>query len=343
MAVLEEEILGLEPVAKLTKDIKEAALLLQPREVRYLVDIFYQIQDYRCQAGNQTYALAQLGEPNALVRWIFDQQYSIEKRIKAVLKEWSDRQPICRWAKSICGIGDIIASGLAAHIDVTKAQTAGDVWRYAGLDPSIRWLGSEEAEEIVQRVLGRTTGPVTDTDIIAVSMAAGRRYESVLAMWPKDKEGKMKPKTAESLISALAKRPWNHRFKVLCWKIGESFVKMKNRPNDIYGKVYEIRKQYEMEKNERGEYAEQAAVALRTRKIRKDTVAYQYYKKDLLPPGHINARAKRYAVKLFLSHYHYVAYRLHYGKEPPKPYVVEHLGHVDIMRVPNLHVVGLDP
>ena len=30
--------------------------------------------------------------------------------------------------------------------------------------------------------------------------------------------------------------------KELCWKIGESFVKVKGNPADIYGKIYEERK-----------------------------------------------------------------------------------------------------
>jgi len=340
MAVLEEE-LSLEPLARLSKDLKMAVIGLQPREVRYLVDIYYQIQDYRCQAGNQSRALNELGEPNMLVGWIFEQQYGLEKRIKAVLDEWSERQPLGRWAKSIRGIGPVIASGLLAHIDITKAPTVGHIWRYAGLDPTTKWYGKEEAKKLVTEALGRRTGEVSNADIAVIAMLAGRKVESILSLWPRGKDGKLKPRTAQNLISALAKRPWNHRLKVLCWKIGESFVKVKNHPDDIYGKIYEARKQYEIEKNEKGEYAEQAANILRTKEIDKDTVAYQYYKQGVLPPGHIHARAKRYAVKIFLSHYHYVAYRLHYGKEPPKPYVIEHLGHVDIIPVPNLEVIGL--
>jgi len=137
------------------------------------------------------------------------------------------------------------------------------------------------------------------------------------------------------------KRPWNARLKTLCWKIGESFVKVKNNPNDIYGKIYEARKEYETEKNERKEYAEQAAKILQTKNIGKDTIAYYYYSNGMLPPGHIHERAKRYAVKIFLSHYHYVAYRLHYGEEPPKPYAIVYLGHIHEIPVPNLEVVGL--
>ena len=49
----------------------------------------------------------------------------------------------------------------------------------------------------------------------------------------------------------------------------------------------------------------------------------------MLPPAHLHARAKRYAVKLFLSHYHHVAYEVRTGAPPKAPYIVTHdPGHV---------------
>lgn len=281
MAVAINELeLEFEPIAVLSRDLREAGKLLTPTEARWLVDTYYAIQKYRVSASNQTRALGKSGEPNYFVRWLGDQIEGLEKRIKTVLDAYTDQHLLGRWCKSITGIGPVIAAGLMAHIDITKAPTVGHIWSFAGLNPEARW-------ELGQR------------------------------------------------------RPWNARLKTLCWKIGESFVKVKNRPQDIYGKIYEQRKQYETEKNERREYADQAAEILRTKRIRRSTAAFQYYKQGMLPPGHIHERAKRYAVKLFLAHYHYVAYRLHYGQEPPKPYAIEHLGHVHLIPAPNLHVVGL--
>jgi len=133
-------------------------------------------------------------------------------------------------------------------------------------------------------------------------------------------------------------RPWSNDLKVLCWKIGESFVKVSNHEDDVYGKLYLARKQYEIEKNEQGAYAEQAAEILRARNIGKDTEAYKYYSEGKLPPAHIHARAKRYAVKIFLSHWHHVAYVNHFGEEPPKPFAIAQLGHAHMIPVPNFNV-----
>ena len=131
------------------------------------------------------------------------------------------------------------------------------------------------------------------------------------------------------------KRPFNAKLKVLCWKIGESFVKVKNHDEDIYGKLYDYRKRLEEERNEAGQFAEQAQHMLDTKKIGKGTEAYKAYSAGKLPPAHIHSRAKRYAVKLFLAHYHHVAYEIANGTPPPKPYVLDHMGHAHYMSPPN--------
>jgi hypothetical protein len=122
------------------------------------------------------------------------------------------------------------------------------------------------------------------------------------------------------------KRPFNAKLKVLTWKIGESFVKVSGNANSVYGKIYVTRKLLEEQNNQAGKYAEQAAVG--AARVGKDTEAYKHYSVGRLPPGHIHARAKRYAVKMFLSHYWEQGYWLHYGKEPPKPFAITSLtGH----------------
>ena len=42
-----------------------------------------------------------------------------------------------------------------------------------------------------------------------------------------------------------------------------------------------------------------------------------------LPPAQLHRRAVRWAVKLFLAHYHEVSYLASYGAPPPLPYIIE--------------------
>ena len=123
------------------------------------------------------------------------------------------------------------------------------------------------------------------------------------------------------------KRPWNASLKVVCWKAGESFVKVSGRDDAVYGHLYLQRKQQEVERNDAGQFAERAAEALKAKKYGKDTEAYKAYATGKLPPAHLHARAKRYAVKHFLADLHAEMHRRLLGREPPLPYPIAILGH----------------
>lgn len=124
---------------------------------------------------------------------------------------------------------------------------------------------------------------------------------------------------------------YNPDLKVLCYKTGESFVKQQARDTDVYGKLYLERKAYESAHNEAGAYKEQAATILVTHKFVRETQTRAIYESGKLPPAHLHARARRWVVKLFLSHWHGEAYRQHFGTEPPLPYPIAILGHAHLV------------
>jgi hypothetical protein len=62
------------------------------------------------------------------------------------------------------------------------------------------------------------------------------------------------------------------------------------------------------------------------------------YESGKLPAGHIISRAKRYAVKIFISHLFSVWYEMDRGELPPKPYALSVLGHGDEIKIPNWDV-----
>lgn len=323
-------VLDLEPVQRLTRDLKVAAIVLSPAEARYLVDSYYTLQDYRKAAGNQRLALGKVGEPHSVIDWLFDQMETLENQIKRALDAWTDGQIVGQWAKSIVGIGPVITAGLLAHIDITKAPTAGHIWRFAGIDSEVEWLGKERARELVNSVVPE--GAVTSEHLATIAQLTHRKLESIEKVATDRASGNI---TRASLTKGLSRPPWNAGLKTLCWKVGESFVKFSNHQQDVYGKVYQQRKAQEIERNEAGVFAEQAARVLREKRIGKGTEAYTWYSQGKLPPAHIHARAKRFAVKLFLAHYQAVAYEVHYGTKPPKPFVIEHMGHVGYIQAPN--------
>lgn len=142
------------------------------------------------------------------------------------------------------------------------------------------------------------------------------------------------------------KRPWNASLKRLCWLTGESFVKVSGKDKDIYGKFYKERKVYEEDRNLRGYNAAEAARRIAEDDRKPASRRMEAGLRDILATGKLpqiamNERAKRWAVKLFLSHWHDAAYRLHYNAAPPLPYPIQHLGHVHY--VPGPGAPGAQP
>lgn len=258
---------------RLTRDLKRASASLREGEARYLVDLYYNLQDLRIAAAAQVRSSGGT-EPNALLSWTTSMYGQLETDVQSALKIYVESRVPGQWLLDIMGIGPVIAAGLLAHIDITRCKTAGALWRYAGLDPTDTWGKGE-------------------------------------------------------------KRPWNARLKVLCWKAGQSFVKSSNRDGSFYGPIYKERKAWETARNLEKAYRDQAERTLREKNISKETEAYKWYSQGMLPPAQIQARAERYAVKIFLSHVHTVLYNDHYRRSAPCPYAIQYIGHAHEVRVPD--------
>ena len=270
------DYIELEALNKLKRDIKNAGTTLSKEEARYLVDLYYQMQEYRKASDNQVRQLQKEDnkEPHETLAFFANNFRTLERNIKSVLQVYAESKPIGQWMLSICGIGPVISAGLMANIDITKVQTAGQIQAFAGLDPTREWNKGE-------------------------------------------------------------KRPYNARLKTLCWKIGQCFIKVQNNEEDVYGKIFAIRKAYEIERNEKGELADQAKAKLERFNIKKTTDAYKWYSQGKLPPAHINQRASRYAIKIFLSHLFSVWYEMEHKEKPPKPYAIAILNHAHEIPIPN--------
>jgi hypothetical protein len=112
-------------------------------------------------------------------------------------------------------------------------------------------------------------------------------------------------------------------------------VKVSGNKNDVYGKLYLQRKDYERGKNDKGQYREIAAARLAQDKARRkpmDAGLKELLEKGTLPAAALHERSKRWAVKVFLAHWFEEAYRTHYGVEPPKPYPIAILGHAHLIK-----------
>lgn len=310
-----------EPVARLGRDLKQAAALLTKDEAKYFVQKYYSIQGDRIACGNQISALerdakaeGRPAEPHGILQWMHDQHATLEGQVKGALDSYSAAHPVGGYLRTQKGIGPVLASALLAHLELR--ETVGSWWRLAGVDPTSRWHGTERAREMVADVLG-PAGDVTQEAVAALAARAGVRVETLLGAVD---EGETLTRTV--LVKALARRPWNAELKKTLFLIGESFVKVSGSEDAFYARLYKLRKAYETGKNERGEYRDQVAARLAERAPGRDTDARAALEAGRLPLAQIHMRAKRYAVKMLLSGMHTVWYWQEHGRLPAVPWAI---------------------
>ncbi len=262
-----------------TEKILEA-VNLSAAELRLLVSNYYQAQEMRKRMDMQ---LRHLGDRQPLPISTFASEAfaDIEEQIKnafskLLTNEDSPWYLIAQWCLAQRGIGPVLTAGLLAHIDINKAKTAGAIWRFAGLDPTLVW----DKGEI---------------------------------------------------------RPYNAELKQLTWHAGQCFMKQSNDPDCFYGQLYRQRKAFEITRNEGGGNAERAKTFTVSRKATK--AVKDKLKDGKMPDFNIDARARRYAVKIFLSHLHFVWHFAEFKTLAPTPHVIQFGGHVHEIMPPNCDII----
>jgi hypothetical protein len=354
----------IEPLTRMSKDLAVAARTLTHTEARYLVDAYYQMQDDRIRAGNQVRATSDGDEPHEVLRWLFDSSSLLEQQVARALDKYTDAHVVGKWSRSIVGIGPIIAAGLLAHISMEPwTCVAGKVAEIVDVDDMPDVIRNANIIDVDDETPPVAAPVAKCTRKAPCSSACGPKpLNTVGKLW---RFAGLDPTVTWSKGQ---RRPWNASLKTLCWKAGESFVKQSAHEEDVYGKLYIQRKQIELRHNLAGDYTDAAIAALLRRRFGNDTDARVWYEGRLtadaatkyyatpserrmglakklagdvgsgvamLPPAHIHARSKRWAVKIFLAHWHAVAHRAHFGTDAPKPYVMAILGHVDEIQCPN--------
>lgn len=307
-------------LTRLSRDLKFAARTMDRQQARFIVDAYYTMQNDRIRANGQIRAMAQSQEPHGILMWLANQRTSLERWVASALDEYSRADPVGQWMRDVDGIGPVLAAGFLAHLDIERAPTASHFWRYAGLDPTVKWMSEDNTLAALEALNENANGDLTAE---AVGRHFGRAPARVLEVMAKV-EGQTWAKRRAALCTYLRKQPWNADLKLLCWKAGESFVKVSGKDTALYGKLYRQAKDRETERNQRGDFADQARHSLATKRYSTDTLAYAAYAKGALPDARIHLRAKRRAVKMFLAHLHHVMFEQHYKRPAPMPYVIEH-------------------
>ena len=279
-------------IAKISrKDMRAAAMTLGDAEARYLVDLYYQAQDMRIAANNQLKAATKAAEPCEAIGLIRAQFDTVEDNIRLALDLYTDAHPIARRARTVLGVGPVISAGLISSLSIELVERP------------------EKGEEFPEGYVPKRT-PIN-------AVGAWWRF---CGLDPTSHWGKGE------------KRPWNAQLKRLCWLLGESFVKVKGREGAFYGELYTVAREKYGAINDAFGYRPECERRLAEKHLRgMDASLRALLETGKLPDKAMHERAKRYAVKIFLSHLHAVWFLDYFGTLPPKPYVIEMLGHKDFM------------
>lgn len=133
------------------------------------------------------------------------------------------------------------------------------------------------------------------------------------------------------------KRPYNAKLKTLCWRLGECLKKVSKHPDCFYGALYQRRKVLELKRDAEGLNEEEAHKRLDKARIKGSRISpaqRKIWESGHLQPIGIDRRAMRWAIKIFLSHYHYVGRTILTG-EAPEPWIIVHGGHTKWIEPPN--------
>lgn len=322
-------------------------------EARYFADLYYQVQDFRIAVANQISAIDRGQDQDdkthkddkqrknknlidtpatmAFRHHLLKQLVTIENDIKAALSDYSDRIPLGRYCKSIVGIGPIFATVICSGLDIPdkdqlppdKQQFVVGNWiSYVGLNDNNRpWIKSDEkARAMVTEAIAENAGVIDDDAVRLLCSKSQWTFEHYYNFCCDRKTGKFKGWSKENLIKATKLIPYNKNLKKTMFLIGESFVKVQNKENSLYGRLYKERLQHEINRNEAGGNKDYAAKALKEKNCGKTTIAYKAYAEGKVPMKQLQMRAKRHTVKILLNHLFEFQHLEKFGTPAPVPY-----------------------
>jgi hypothetical protein len=170
---LEKATMNDEPidsVIKLSKKDKEylKSLADNRQVVSYLIDQYYQSQDFRIRAQNQARALIQgFDESDNEHKSFIETNLKFAVRQEALNKKYidiiTDSIPVCKWMKAIVGIGPVLSAVLYSSLDVREAKYSTQFMSYAGLnDNNNPWLGKEKAADLVKEAIAERNCKIND-------------------------------------------------------------------------------------------------------------------------------------------------------------------------------------
>lgn len=332
------------PKIALTLELKEALKRGASRqELRFVLDTLYQRQKARIRIGNQVKARAKGADSQGramMLEWLLKHDKAMEEQIKAALHIFVRTHPMFGWLSSIVGVGPLISAGLVTYLDINNpsVKSAGSFWSFAGQNPEAKWLEGTprpwcaalkclcyKLGESFVKQQGREGAFYADHFTKRKADEVRWNDEGKNAAWATTEamDGKYK-KAAEawSWVNACYPAGTSTRLQEIADEAADEFEREIIRDGLVFAKSADKAKALS-ERIQTARSAHLSAVMLPPGQGL-----------PMLPPAHVHARARRWVVKMFLSHMFDVWYELEKGVRPPDPWVIVHGGHVHVIDPP---------
>lgn len=277
-------------------------------DIRFINKFLYSTQKHRIQLSNWMDAKKRDGiEPSDRVKKLFDAMEAQEAAAKRIAKDVVSLTTIWgEFFENVRGVGECYATSLIAEIkDINNFKTPSSLWAYFGMTAQYVLASCSKGHKIMMASDKHKTCPVfasNEDDPCGGTITITERVQGVA---PKRKAG--------------YHYLFNSTGKTLCWKIAGNLVK---QGDDYFKDTYRTAKKHYSTKAEAQGLIVVPAEQMRTMAA-KDKGKY-------ISLGHIDNRAKRKMVKIFLV-YLWTAWRRVEKLETRQPYVQEKLGHTKIL------------
>lgn len=315
---------------RLSKDLRQAALNMGNEEVRYLVDTYYQAQNNRTRDNNRLKALKKAGEPHEVTSFFLDKNSAIENVLGQAIKVWCEQHDVYTgWLKSIVGVGPIISAGFLSELDPLRAKSAGGFWSFCGLDPTKEWkTKTKRPWNAKLKRLAYTFG-----ESVIKFRNNPRSYYGPLFQqyWDRLIEKNEAGEFAETALYEVEQKSVKKTTDAWKWYAGcvtmEEARRLRERKLEEKLRVKKIKANNPKSKV--------------TEKVLQPEFGEPGCGLNMLPPGRILARARRWVAKLFLSNLFDAMYAYETGEQPPRPYILENPDHLGKKHSTLLYPPGL--
>lgn len=155
----EEQLVEMQGLVELPEQVLKSSALLTRDQLRFIMSIYYHIQEYRRSLENQIPSVLQGLEGETLdippvIDWVVREIYNTEISIEKIAEAYTDSNPVTRWAKSIIGVSPIVAAGLVAEFDISRTRHANQFFTYCGLNNyNSPWLSADEASSLIDALV----------------------------------------------------------------------------------------------------------------------------------------------------------------------------------------------